>query len=148
MSSHLISAVSFRPPFLPVWTNSWKSYKGGQKFVIWKMQFTISFSYAIYYTRPLFMLATTKWTSYLRLSSIASISWSQFQKARGKENQHFFRFPDLILCPPRWAQRTKFTGHHGVHDDVITVFSKEVHNGSHFATESFVFWVVATVVKL
>ena len=83
----------------------------------------------------------------LRLNSSTSINTSQLQQTRRKENQYFFGPPDLILCPPRWTLGINFAGHHGVHDDVISIFSEFVHNRGHIITKSVILWVVAAVVK-
>ena len=89
---------------------------------------------------------TKKEKLYLALRILLT-THGEVHQTRRQEYQHLLRFSYLILSPPRWALRTNFFRHHSVHNDVVTVLAKVVHNRCYPLSEFFTLWVVATVVS-
>ena len=82
---------------------------------------------------------------YLRLEAFTPIQ-SEVYQTRWQENQHLLSFSNLAFSPTRRTLGSYFCRHHNVHDDIITVLAKVVHNRGHFVSKSVTFWIITGVV--
>ena len=82
---------------------------------------------------------------YLRLEAITPIQ-SEVYQTRWQENQHLLSFSNLAFSPTRRTLGSYFCRHHNVHDDIITVLAKVVHNWGHFVSKSVTLWIITGVV--
>ena len=118
-----------------------------------KKRFIVENKYLSYKLWCYFQMAKNKRASekgevpciYLRLEAFTPIQ-SEVYQTRWQENQHLLSFSNLAFSPTCRTLGSYFCRHHNVHDDIITVLAKVVHNWGHFVSKSVTLWIITGVV--